>query len=327
MATKTKTFTADLIIPQKFGKLVDNFDDNSLDTSKWNKLTAGTQIAEQNRRLEFVFSASPVATELELRSTDKYDLINNVVKFQYVSDLGFSSLSHQTLLRLFGTSGAGLSVQILSNSIAGYYNTGSGDTLLFSIAYSNSNHKWIRFRHTVNTIYIETSPEGLNWTPQGSHADFNGLGGMFFYIYERNETAIASTSYIDDFNVNTSSFIVDGFITDLTGGYLLDGIKLKRPKQMNREFIYQKTDYTAITGKLSRDISAKKEKFILTYDNLTKAQVDLLMTIISQNEPVSWIVSPLGINTVVWPYIGSIVYETVGGDYRAGLVLELIEEQ
>lgn len=113
-------------------------------------------------------------------------------------------------------------------------------------------------------------------------------------------------------------------------GYYLNGVLLKKPKKFTREFIYQKTDYTTITGKTVRDTSSRKEKYNLGFENLTKTQVDAILTIIALNTPVLFTVNGkdiVNISETVIPYVGGIKYETPGGDYRASLELELIVEQ
>lgn len=113
-------------------------------------------------------------------------------------------------------------------------------------------------------------------------------------------------------------------------GYYLNNVLLKNPKKFERSFIYQKTDYTTITGKTVRDTSSRKEKFVLGFENLTKTQVNSIMDIIALNTPVLFTVNGkdiINISKTVIPYVGGIKYELPGGDYRASLELELIVEQ
>lgn len=112
-------------------------------------------------------------------------------------------------------------------------------------------------------------------------------------------------------------------------GYYLDGVLLKPPKTLAREYVFQKTDTVVLTGKTTRDYGGNKEKFTLTFELLTLAQVNALMNIIAKNASVSFTVSArnqINVNTKVFPFIGSIVYDTVGSDYRASVTMELIEE-
>lgn len=123
------------------------------------------------------------------------------------------------------------------------------------------------------------------------------------------------------------SFTMDALV--IGEGFYLSSVQLKRPKTFSREFIFQKTDYTAINGKTVRDTSSRKKKYMLGYEHLTKAEVDTLMDIINLNTSVQFQVRSQAftdINKFVFPFIGGITYDIVGSDYLASLSLELIEE-
>lgn len=123
------------------------------------------------------------------------------------------------------------------------------------------------------------------------------------------------------------SFTIDALV--IGEGFYLSSVQLKRPKTFSREFIFQKTDYTAINGKSLRDTSSRKRKYMLGYERLTKTEVDTLMSIINLNESVQFQIRGQAftdINTFVFPFIGGITYDIVGSDYLASLSLELIEE-
>jgi hypothetical protein len=113
-------------------------------------------------------------------------------------------------------------------------------------------------------------------------------------------------------------------------GYFLNDVELKAPTSISREYIHQKTDYTTITGKTVRDTSSIKEKYILKFDNLSKAQVDAMMAIVELNRAVQFeanVKDIVNINKMCFPYIGSINYDTLGSNYLSDLELELIVEE
>ena len=91
-----------------------------------------------------------------------------------------------------------------------------------------------------------------------------------------------------------------------------------------------RTTITTIDGKTSWDESAeKKEKFVLSWETLTKTEVDSILTIINKNTSVSFLVNDklLVVNEkMVFPYVASIEYSITGSSYLAKLVLELIVE-
>lgn len=123
------------------------------------------------------------------------------------------------------------------------------------------------------------------------------------------------------------AFTVDAVINNI--GYFLNNTKLKRPKTLVREFIYEKTDYTALTGKQTRDVSAKKEKWMLGFEHLSKAEAQIIKDIVALNRPVNFHVEGFNfpiIDATVIPFVGSEIYSILGSDYLSSLQLELIEE-
>ena len=123
-------------------------------------------------------------------------------------------------------------------------------------------------------------------------------------------------------------FTVDGYIQANTG-YFLNGVQIAKPKSLKREFVFLKTDMTTIPGKLRRDVSYRKEKYILEWEILTLIEVSEILSAISQNKKISFRVNEanLQIGEVnVWPFLKSLDYSQAGSDYRASAVLELIEE-
>lgn len=141
---------------------------------------------------------------------------------------------------------------------------------------------------------------------------------------------------INSFGLLLASYFAAEAVPPPTGafgtpfGYYLNGVKIKTPQKFKREYIFQKTDYTTLNGKTVRDTSHIKEKFTLHFENLTKAEVDAIDTICALGTPVALTINGhdvVNIQTTVFPYIGSILYDIVGSTYLASLDLELIEEE
>ncbi len=125
-------------------------------------------------------------------------------------------------------------------------------------------------------------------------------------------------------------FSIDGVVVSIIIGYVLDGSTLPRPDKITRDFVYIKTDYTTLTGKIARDSGNKKEKYLLSWTQLSKADGDLILSIVEQNKAVTFSVDDgnLVIASVnVIPYIASKIYEVLGSNYLVSLVLELIVEE
>lgn len=110
--------------------------------------------------------------------------------------------------------------------------------------------------------------------------------------------------------------------------YYLNGVQLPSPKTFERDFIYQRTDYTTLSGKTTRDTSGKKEKYILSWENLNRNEVNIIKAIVELNTAVPFSVDEedLQIASVsVIIHVNAINYTTPGSTYLAETELELIE--
>jgi len=111
--------------------------------------------------------------------------------------------------------------------------------------------------------------------------------------------------------------------------YYLGGLIMSRPKSLIRESVFLKTDITAIDGKTSRDTGTEKEKYMLTWEILSKGEMDNLVEIVELNTAVAFSVNDgnLVINEVnVIPFMNTRSYTLVGNNYIGATSLELIVE-
>jgi hypothetical protein len=111
--------------------------------------------------------------------------------------------------------------------------------------------------------------------------------------------------------------------------YYLDGTSLPSPKRYERQFMPVASNFTSMDGKESRDLRIlDKEKYVLSWENLSKSELDSIMTIVNKNTPVIFYINETNLtvnSTEVHIRIGSIDYSTLGSDYLSNLTLELIE--
>jgi hypothetical protein len=126
----------------------------------------------------------------------------------------------------------------------------------------------------------------------------------------------------------TQTFTSDGII--LVGYYWLNGRPVARPKSLKREQIFVRTDYGTISGKTMRDISSRKESYILEWEVLTKEEADVISGIVDLNCSVAFEVSDgnLQVGSVdVFPRVKAKHYTMQGENYFVSLVLELLAEE
>lgn len=142
-----------------------------------------------------------------------FDLTNSEAKIRLI-DAGNQSLTSlevyfAALVDLdnqiyFGVSGNNLRV---AKKVTGTV------TNLATVAYSSTNHRWLRLRETAGTLFWETSADGLNWTTQHSEATPIDVSGVYLEMSSgtyANE-ASSTTVIFDDFNTN--AFILSDVIS------------------------------------------------------------------------------------------------------------------
>ena len=200
----------------------DDFDDNVQDTSRWTaSLPPGLTAVEQNKRLEITppadttgyggFFSAPTADLTDSRisvevvqSTQQYYGIETI--FQLTDNATNSYL-------LFATGGGNFLFQEQTNGVMSR----------IYIPYDPAQHRFWRIRHSRanDTIYWESSADGVNWTVRRQMARAFSITNLQVGLYAGKYTATTPTStaifdnlwhepnpistvaFADDFNDNT----------------------------------------------------------------------------------------------------------------------------
>ncbi len=110
--------------------------------------------------------------------------------------------------------------------------------------------------------------------------------------------------------------------------YVLNGVTLPTPKLFKRKQLLISRDVGTISGKGGRDITARKESFILGWDDLNNTELTTILDIVDLNAAVSFLVNETNLtvnSTEVIVNIRDIKYDSLGGDYLCDTQIELIE--
>ena len=211
-----------------FGELVDPFDNNAFDTTKFTESTnVGSLVAEQNNRLELTSAA---AVSGFVRSTNSYQLAESQTSIkvsQASTDGGFKlcpTLVVDHMWDVYSEANwynfqfiAGGAVRVVRN------NTGVATTLATSGALTTPY--WLRMRVTGGVIYFEyanntaTKPAETGWTVLASEAWNLGVPlttAEYIYLASYNTPATGS-SYVTNFEFNTIqlfSYPVTGLLAE-----------------------------------------------------------------------------------------------------------------
>lgn len=180
--------------------LKDDFNDNSLDTSKWFNW-GGVNVSETNNELEITTNAG--ANWYGIESVNKYDLTGSYVHVRLVTPGDTSILYHMTMVYVqldtnnqikFSTEASTL---IAEKSVAGV------NVQVATIAYDPAVHKWLKLRESAGTIYWDYSIDGQIWTNFTSLANPFDITSVNIDLGSGNwqATSGGTTSKFDDLNI------------------------------------------------------------------------------------------------------------------------------
>ena len=110
-------------------------------------------------------------------------------------------------------------------------------------------------------------------------------------------------------------------------GYTLGDITLKRPASFRREEVEIGGNQLTLTGRTTKDIRKRKERFTLSFQNLTQTQVSEILGEYNLEETRDFEVSETNLTIASTPVHISITARSyvAGADYRENMTLTLIE--
>lgn len=113
--------------------------------------------------------------------------------------------------------------------------------------------------------------------------------------------------------------------------FILNGNTLSRPKQFSREYLSITQDYKTLSGKAGRDVRLiGKERFIMSWEILSPAELAVILGIVNTNTPVDFSVTEENLSIPIISVIvriSTIEYSIVGNSYLTQTSIELEEVQ
>jgi hypothetical protein len=194
-----------LTIP--LGQLTDDFDDASLDTSKWEQI-AGT-VTEAGGQLEL----DNATTYAVVRSNPFVDATESEMVGEWTMYTGVATGSAQSGFKLFRGAGATYGhLQIMRTNVAALRIAKTEDNVVIfdeGITYNATDHKWLRVRLTATQTIFEASADGINWTQPWTNsvsalptwALDDGVKVEMFAGYFNAGQPDPGTTFVDNFNL------------------------------------------------------------------------------------------------------------------------------
>ena len=171
--------------------LVDDFNDNSTDTSRWN---AFGHVAETNQRLEI----RPLGGQYSgYTSASTYDLTDSEVRVEMVHSIRVVP-SAQAYLSLETAAGEMLSLWVEGTLLMCLRKAGGVMTELAAYPYDPAAHRWLRIRHFSGAVHWEASPDDGSWTTLASEAPAIPLTAL--------TVVLAAGKYATDANAGVTVF-------------------------------------------------------------------------------------------------------------------------
>lgn len=153
--------------PYPLAQLVDDFDDGVVDAARWTAVGGSAEVGGRLRQP----MTSTVARHTSVR---EWSLAGSqlTVKLCTVPAAGGSSSASASWYVYSNTSGTRLrwSYNPLTNILRAAIEVGGSDAGGVNLTYSAIDHAWLRVRETSGTVYMETSPDGWDWTIRRSAA-------------------------------------------------------------------------------------------------------------------------------------------------------------
>ncbi|HEX6750702.1 MAG TPA: vanadium-dependent haloperoxidase [Longimicrobium sp.] len=152
----------------KASTLVDNFNDNSPDLTKWAPYGTGLY-AEVNQRVEVRPASSSGALSYGgYYAATTYDLTGSEIRVELVRPLRSADAAEAYLTAELDASNQ-VSITVDGDVYSTYQNLNAYQkvagsyTLLARVPYHPARHRWLRLREASGVLYWETSPDGVTW--------------------------------------------------------------------------------------------------------------------------------------------------------------------
>jgi hypothetical protein len=195
--TKNLSARANIILNAE--QLIDNFNDNSIDTGKWGiDLTGGGTVEETGGKI--IVTPKPNTTQWQgLASNDWFNLVGSY----FLVNLLQASNGTDVETEILNVSNEGSSDRlylVISNGTIRWGSWGGGD--LGSTSYNSDTQRWFRVRESGGTFYWDYSSNGSTWNNFGSVANPFSMKYVYVNFAVSEITSIPSpgASWWDNFN-------------------------------------------------------------------------------------------------------------------------------
>ncbi|MFE9286723.1 chitosanase [Streptomyces olivaceus] len=188
------------------GTLVDNFDDNTINTGLWPDRYGDPAVTEVGGRARVPCGPDYCA----YKSGSTYTLAESAAFVRiYPPEVNgavgdaYASLQLASAAAPAGTS-ASININTSTGAIRFNSNTGYWDNDAVSLTYSPTDHAWVRIREAAGTLHWETSANGTTWTSRRTLATpawITGAADVSVTLESHRDAGTLNFSEFDNLNV------------------------------------------------------------------------------------------------------------------------------
>ncbi len=185
--------------------LTDNFNDNSLDATKWIEDDSDGSYAETNQQLEITTALSVVyaaeSIDTDIAGNPRYNLTGSQASLKLV-DAGNQSLtSYAFEFKIFSTGfGYSMNFVVSGGDISVNVDDGSAQG---TMTYNATTHRYLRIREASGICYWDYSADGISWTNMYSISNPFDITTCIvqFKVSTSSLELSTTTAKVDDFNI------------------------------------------------------------------------------------------------------------------------------
>jgi hypothetical protein len=276
----TAAQTTEILVDQGSEIFADDFDDDSLDTAKWNEADTGTNITETNQRIEGkgsgswnqngIVSDNAIALAANLAWVFTLSPQHSNINLGMWGPVASPNLSIQAngCLLWFGYQSGQINVRVnMSDTVTGYYYQ-ANKTYHCRIVYKNPGWE----------VYI-ISPDDTNYSTETLiyFTTTDSTGPMYF---QANYQSAAGLTYLDDVAVYNIQFPIDRLL--IPSGHNLGGETLDMKYSYDGvnyfDAVAQWTGEAGLINKSWTPKAARLWKFIVTNPAAIPEMAELFLT-------------------------------------------------
>lgn len=175
--------------------LSDDFNDNSIDATKWTTPT-GTGVSETGSQLQIVSTATS-----HLRSLTTANYMGQSVQVKAVTvDTSSVNIDTQLLLATSDVLSTFWMMDVNATTLRCFNNS----SLVFSVTYNSTTHRWWRIEFSGTNTLFRTSSDGITWTTIFTVTTTGAITALYTYLRLYNATGSSKTAAFDDLTTTAS---------------------------------------------------------------------------------------------------------------------------